>query len=378
MRRVGFAALMWMACTPARAPDADTEVEDRSASAVAAKLRKDPAFLIGTGNDLSPDFDHDKAGAYRLPVEVDIHYAYLVGLNGEGGWPEWNPDGTFVDDFIEAAVARDVVPMFTLYAMAAWGEDRMDVLTDHLYMDRWWYGYRLLLKRIRLSRTPVIVHVEPDFWGFAHKASSGDATALPALVGDIVPECEDLPSDVSGLGQCVIRLGHLRAPRAVIGLAASQWAGPPDEHAAFLLSVGADSGDLLVVETLDRDAGCFESGTDPWCTRLDGPWYWDPLDVARPNFADHLAHVSVYSATLERPLLWWQMPLGLPSELPGNPGSYRDNRVRYLFDHPDRFVAAGGLGAVFGPGSPNQTTLETDGGQFAQALAAYRRAPEPF
>ena len=36
---------------------------------------------------------------------------------------------------------------------------------------------------------------------------------------------------------------------------------------------------------------------------------------------------------------------------------------------------AGGLGAVFGPGSANQTTLATDGGQFAMALTRYRSAP---
>lgn len=378
MSRWFLMSLALGACTPARAPYREDAVEERTAAAVAKKLRRDPTFLVGTGNDLSEDHDHDRAGAYQLAAPVDIHYAYLVGLIDEGGWPDWNPDGTFVDLFVEAAERHDVVPMFTLYAMAAWGEGRMDVLTDDVYMGRWWEGYYQLLRRLRWMRVPAIIHVEPDFWGFAHKASAGDPSAIPVLVSEYVPECEGLPSDLTGFGQCVIRLAHLRAPRAVVGLAPSQWGGPPHEHAAFLAAVGADEGDLLVVETLDRDAGCFEVGTDPWCTRNDGPWYWDPADVEHPNFADHLAHVSVYHQVLDRPLLWWQMPLGVPSTEPGVPGAYRDNRVRYVFDHPDRFVTAGGLGAVFGPGSPNQTTLATDGGQFSDALVAYRAAPTPL
>lgn len=58
-------------------------------------------------------------------------------------------------------------------------------------------------------------------------------------------------------------------------------------------------------------------------------------------------------------------------------GTNHDDRVRYFFSHPQEFAAAGGIGAVFGTGAPNQTTALTDGGQFRAALAQYVAAPTP-
>ena len=80
-----------------------------------------------------------------------------------------------------------------------------------------------------------------------------------------------------------------------------------------------------------------------------------------------------------KPVLWWQMPFGQPSETPGGtPGHYRDNRVQYLFNHVDEFVAAGGLGAAFGTGAGNQTYITTDGDQFRQAVGNYFAGPTPL
>ena len=54
----------------------------------------------------------------RLGPTLDLHYAYLVGFADRGGWPDWNPNGTFVDVVVTSANAHGVTPMFTLYAMA--------------------------------------------------------------------------------------------------------------------------------------------------------------------------------------------------------------------------------------------------------------------
>ena len=70
------------------------------------------------------------------------------------------------------------------------------------------------------------------------------------------------------------------------------------------------------------------------------------------------------------------MPLGVPSAKPGGtPGHYRDNRVRYIFDHIGELVDAGGVGAVFGTGAERQTSIETDGGQFKAAVTKYFAQP---
>jgi hypothetical protein len=76
------------------------------------------------------------------------------------------------------------------------------------------------------------------------------------------------------------------------------------------------------------------------------------------------------------PILWWQTPLGVPSDTPGGTAKkYRDNRVKYFFEHPGELVSAGGFGMDFGTGAPNQTDVTTDDGQFASAVTKYYGAP---
>jgi hypothetical protein len=76
------------------------------------------------------------------------------------------------------------------------------------------------------------------------------------------------------------------------------------------------------------------------------------------------------------PLLWWQTPMGVPSTTPGGTsGHYRDNRVKYIFDHTQEFVDVGGMGVVFGAGASGQTDITTDGGQVKNALIKYNASP---
>lgn len=351
------------------------------AAQVAIKLGRAPNFLIGMGNDLAgadQGYNHNLDGAYVLGAPLDLHYAYLVGLPGAGGWPDWNTNGSFVNIMTDTAAAHGIVPMFTLYAMAAWGEANVAVLTDDAYMGPYWDGAKLLFERLALFDNPALVHFEPDWWGYAQQQSGGDPSALPARVGSLAPDCAGLPETVGGMGRCLTRLARTYSPKVVIGFHASRWAGSPEDTAAFLLAIGAGETDVVVVETLDRDAGCFEE-QGPECTRDDGPWYWDETNQTSPNFHEHLAWAKAISDGTGKPLLWWQMPFGVPSDVPGGePGRYRDNRVRYLFQHIDEFVAAGGVGAVFGTGAGGQTYITTDGDQFKDAVGIYFTEPFPL
>jgi hypothetical protein len=341
----------------------------------AQRLGRPGNFLIGMGNDLAQD--HDEDGAYTLGTTLDLHYAYLVGLAGMGGWPDWNAGGTFVNILSDTADAHGVVPMYTLYSFAAQGEARTDVLAQTDFMRRWWDGTRLLYDRLAAFGKPAVVHVEPDFWGFVQQASDGDPGAVRVLV-KMVPDCADLTDDLAGLGACTIRLGRKYAPQVAIGFHASAWGGAAADIAAFLNAVGARDADFVSIDPLDRDAGCFEA-RGPECTRNDGPWYWDETNATRPNFRDHLAFAKTVADATGRPILWWQVPFGVPSTTPGGtPGRYRDNRVRYLFAHIDEFVAAGFAGAAFGVGAGNQTYITTDGGQFRDAVTRYYANPVPL
>lgn len=329
-------------------------------------------FMIGMGNDL--DNDHDKDGAYTLGVTMDTHDAYLVGLQGMGGWTDWNDNGSFANILADSAKRHGTVPMFTLYSMAAWGESNTDVLVNDDYMKPYWAGAKLLYQRIAEFGDPAIVHIEPDFWAFMQH--QGDPSGVPVHVTSLIDDCADQPDNLIGLGKCLIALGRKYAPKAVIGLHASRWAdSDPANVAAYLMKVGGDA-DFIGMDMLDRDAGCFEAHVDPNCQRDDGPWYWDETNQTSPNFHEYLAWAKGVSAGMQRPIVWWQVPFGVPSDTPGGTaGHYRDNRVKYVFEHIDELISAGGAGVSFGTGAGNQTYITTDGDQFKNAVTGYFASP---
>lgn len=349
------------------------------------KLGRPRELLVGHGNDLpgaEQNYDFRKAGIYTLPVPLDIHYVYLSGLKGEDGWPDHNPDGSFVTIIADIAAEKNVLPMFTLYQVAARGEGRFDLLREDDFMTKYWSGVRTMFERLATFGKPAIVHLEPDLWGLAQREAYGDPANVGVMVTSKVPECAELANDVGGMGRCLVKLARTISPNVAVGFHASgfgQSFGGPLEAARFLTSVGALDADFIAVETLDRDAGCFEARVDPHCTRDNGELYWDPTNQKEPSFQDHFTWVRTVHERLGLPVLWWQMPLGVPSEERGGaPKHYRDNRVKYFFEHPDEMEEAGGFGVAFGVGAPNQTDITTDGGQFARAVTAYYERPLPL
>src|SRR5450755_1019503 len=78
-----------------------------TASAMAQKLGRPANFLIGLGNDLNLNSDHDLDGAFTLGTTLDLHYAYLSAyknMDGSwGSWVSWNANGTFVDVIADSA-----------------------------------------------------------------------------------------------------------------------------------------------------------------------------------------------------------------------------------------------------------------------------------
>ena len=355
-------------------PDAGPSGGSASKAALLAKrLGRAPNFLIGFGNDGSPDYDHNKDGAYTLGVTLDLHYDYLTGIGSQaGGWPNWNAGGTFIDVVSAPAKARGVTPMYTLYAMAAEGQNNFTVLTDDGFMKSYLDGAVLLFQRIHVVGVPAVVQIEPDFWGFAER--HGAAAMTPVHLHALEPECSGVVDDLTGFTPCLLLLARKYAPEAVVGLHVSSWGGDDAAAvAAFMKQVHADEADLLFTDVLDRDVGCYEAHTDPNCP-YGGQTYWADTD-----FATHLGWVKEVTGSLGLPLMWWQLPLGAPSATPGGtPGHYRDDRVSYFFSHVGQLVAAGGVGAAFGVGAGNQTYITTDGDQFKSAVTAYYAAPYPL
>jgi len=352
-----------------------------SAAQIAAAIGRPGNFLIGMGNDLADD--HNQDGAFRVGPTLDLHYAYLSAyLNADkswGSWKDWNPDGSFVNIITDTADAHGVVPMISLYSMAAAGDGVLSGLATNSFEKSYWGDVKLLFQRLAIYNKPAFVHFEPDFWAYAEQQSHEDPTTLKVALKANAPDCADLSEDLVGMGNCIVRLARMYAPKALIGFHASQWASSdPNATAAFLKKVGADKTDVIFADLLDRDAGCFEAKVDPQCQR-GGSFYWDESNVTSPNFHEYLAWSKAITSGVGRPMIWWQIPFGVPSATPGGAADhYRDNRVHYIFSHIQEFVDAGGLGAAFGTGAGNQTTPDSDGGQFKAAVTKYFAAPVPL
>ncbi len=354
---------------PVPAPDPDPQPTPvGKAAALAEYLRGKPHFLFGLRND----------GAVSLGtgLPLDLHYQYLVG-----DWQRWNTDatgeGAYVTRFANEAQAHGMTPMLTLYQMADRGDGAISAMAEDAFMSSYWRRVRLMFQRLGSFNRPAVVQIEPDFWGYAFQRGMRDGTAT-AKVRAHVPECASLPDTLAGMGRCFFRLRDALAPKVVVGMHVTNWGFSIPQLISFFEAVGAELGDFITIETLDRDAGCFEARRDSNCQR-SGSFYWDETNRTTPNFHQHFAWVRQVSQGLDLPVIWWQTPLGVPSTTPGGTqGHYRDNRVRYFFAHVDELVEAGGVGVVFGSGTTpatQQTTLSSDGGQFVRAAGAYYAEP---
>jgi hypothetical protein len=354
---------------------------------LAIDLHGSPDFMVGVGNDNSGPYDH--------AVPIDLHYAYLVGYGDQGGWPTWNTDGDYPLYFAQTAEQHSATPMFTYYQLALELENHNDaVLDDATRMHQYLADQRLLFQRIADTGKPAAVQLEPDFFGYLmQRAASGTPPdQLPAKVHFAdAPECAALPETASGLVHCVVAIGRATAPKARIAFHASQWGayfddtdpnadveGSAQQIAAFLTGLG--DVDFLTVETLDRDAGFWEtSGGGATCSISGGSRgtvYWDETNQTYPNFAQYFRWVKALTAAMNRPALEWQTPMGQPSATcGGSDQQWRDNRVHYFFGHIPDLVDAGIAGMTFGTGAGGQTNLATDGDHVKNAAIAYRASP---
>lgn len=338
-------------------------------TALVTKLGKPARVLLGLG--AGNPLEQMKGQG----IHPDIVDTYLVGI-GAGAWPTWNsPDGAYITYTAQAIQAYGAIPMFTLYQMATNGEGNLSGLNDATFMNNYWAQVRLMYQRIAALGTPVLINLEPDFWGFvAAQAPDRDATRLAAVVNS-QPECGGLPNTAGGLGQCLVQMGRQIAPKALVGFPPAFWSGTPAAIGAQMKAVGAHQADFIVAQTSDRDAGCREVPSPPAeCTGRSGPFYWDESNIASPNFHESQRQISDYRAALGNglPILWWQTPMGVPSATPGGTDlHYRDNRVDYMLRNTQEYADAHTFALVFSSGGAHQTSISTDGGQFARLSGQY-------
>ena len=291
------------------------------------------------------------------------------------------PPGLYVTDFVSAAHGRNQVPMVTYYELlqaSGAGEDALVANANKLsLMSRYLADFRFMLQKFGASTA--FVQVEPDFWGFAQQVNN-DPTKIPAAVASANPtDCGGQPNTIAGLGQCFISMARKYAPNVRVGLHGSSFgpgvdatgnsdpsvdiAGEGRKLGNFLLAVGAGGGDFVTVDASDRDAGYYlvVKGQNRG---------WDATNATLPSFHQAFTWAKSLAETVNKPILFWQVPLGNAAQNNTN-NHWKDNRVDYFFAHTDELAAAHVAGIFFGAGEKVQTTAETDGNNLINKAKAY-------
>ncbi len=335
------------------------------------------------------------AAALHKAAPFGFRYQYLAGgVNTGQGWATWNPDGTFASMYVQDSWAHGEVPVLSYYMLlqskpGGGGEAHADLanLRNAQTMASYWSDVQLLFQRVRGAK-PVVVHVEPDLWGYLEQAN---ATALAA-----------------SFAQHWIALRNRLAPNVLLAYHMSGWGtkhdiaseDPPDatvrayaaQSAAFYLALHARF-DVSFEDFSDRDAGFY--------AKINGnPNTW--FNAA--DFHRHLLYAQTFVQLAGVRMVAWQIPLGntVMRAMDNTWDHYQDNRVQWLLGpggraHLRAYVAAGFVGFLFGRGADGATcacdaandgvtnpapingnvraslSADDDGGYFkAQARAYYR------
>lgn len=227
-----------------------------SASASTAKLPPLPAkwpqsLQVGVADDPGG------AAALRKVAPFGFRYQYLSGgVNTGQGWATWNPGGAFASMYVNDSWAHGQLPVLTYYMLlqskpGGGDEAHADLsnLSNAQTMASYWSDVRLLFARVKGTKA-VVVHVEPDLWGYLEQA------------GDVAL--------ASSFAQQWIKLRNQLAPNVILAYHMSGWGTKHDivyekpsdatvrayatQSATFYRSLNAKF-DIAFEDFSDRDAG---------------------------------------------------------------------------------------------------------------------------
>ncbi|MFN0073400.1 MAG: hypothetical protein ACKVVP_18110 [Chloroflexota bacterium] len=351
-----------------------------SGTALYAETRAIVAPPAGWGETLRLGISDGLGGAasFKTSVPTNLRYQYLAGGAATGqGWRTWNDDGAFVAHYVAESRAQDTIPVFSYYMLLQSKKteglnERAQVLNnlaDRNTMSVYFDDLEQVFRQAALDEQIVVLHVEPDLWGFIqqHELQSRGLRARVDMTAVSQPEQPRFSNDSTGFAQAIVALRNTIAPNVLLGYHLSTWgtgedllrAKPSEQRvqelanssAAFYDQLGAPF-DLLVSEFSDRDAGFKEHVYGD----RGGSW-WRDADHRR--FAQFLAQVS---GSTRLPIVLWQIPVGNTRMRAMNNtwGHYQDNLVETLLDETgnatlQQYLDAGVIGLLFGAGAAGAT-----------------------
>lgn len=344
----------------------------------AAALPPLPAAWPSTKLELGQADGPGGAAGMAAVAPFEFRYQYLAGgVNTGNGWANWNAGGHFVTYYIQDSIAHGITPGFTYYMMyqssPGNGQSEYEGIYTNLNntstMTAYYNDLKLFFQRAGAFSSPVILHVDPDLWGYMQQRSTGDnAASVSARVASTgLAELAGLPNNVSGFARAIDVLRDTYAPNVILAYHMSVWgthndilySNPPNttvdalaaRSAAFFTSLGGGF-DVSFAEFTDRDAGFkqYQYG--------DGGASW--YDAA--DFARHARYLGGFSSATNQRMAVWQIPYGNTKMRAMNNtwGHYQSNQVEWLLDEPARthlqtYIDAGVIAFLFGQGAGGTT-----------------------
>jgi hypothetical protein len=333
-----------------------------------------PASAQAARLELGLSSQPGEAAAMRKVAPFGYRYQYLAGgVNTGAGWATWNENASFVTRYVAESYEQRITPVFSYYMIrqSLPGRDMQEAtgvlhnLRDPSTMKSYWRDVELFMRRAGATHKRVVLHFEPDMWGYLEQARQ---TALARSVA-----------------KHVVRLRNRLARNVVLAYHLSEWGtrtdlsiqNPPTrrvdtlaaESAAFYRALGARF-DLVFAEFSDRDSGFKEH---VYGQPHDSAW-WNEADFAR-----HTRFLGRFSKLVKRRLVLWQIPLG-NSGLADTWTRFKDNRPEWLLGarsraHLAAYTRAGVTALLFGGGADGTTSEKTDGGWFLMHAQAYYKRP---
>jgi len=306
-------------------------------------------------------------------VPWDYRYQYLAGgVNTGAGWSTWNaPAGQFATLYLDASKAAGILPVFSYYQIVPSspnpGNENPDPkLTNAATMNAYFADWKLLMQKCGAFASPVIVHHEPDLWGYMEQMhGTNPASTTVSVASSGFAEAAGFEDNARGFAKALVALRDTYAPNALLAWHASAWATGTDvvmnngdpvalggQVASFFNALAADF-DLVFFDPSDRDAGYYE-----FVVGDGGAHWWSNADF--DLFRQYCA--TICAGTGRKGMLW-QVPCGntLYRSCNNTTDHYQDNRPEYFLQagneaHLADYKAAGIIAILFGRGAGGPTT----------------------
>ena len=311
-----------------------------------------------------------------------IHFGFRSqylsgGVNTGSGWTTWNsPPGEFASLYIAATKTLNttlspgmaMISVFDYYQLVGSspnvGSQNPDPkLENPGTMSAYYADFKLLVQKCASSGEIVILHVEPDFWGFCESAHGANPETIPVCVANTgFPEAAGLNDNLCGFAQLLVRIRDTYEPqppgtphKVLIAPHASDWGSGADliknkvdpstqatAIGGFITRLGAKF-DLLFHDPADRDAG--------YNAQFDGgASWWAAADFDR--YRQYLADMKTVTGLRN---VLWQVPLGNTKTATCNNTNwhFQDNRVEFWLDdtphaNVSTYAAAGVIAILWG------------------------------